>query len=48
MFRDLDGEFCFTDSGGSDDGDEFFHSANFLIFFELTGSDLVWSCFVEF
>ena len=39
MFGDFDGEFGFTNSRGSDDGDEFFHGANFLIFFDMRGNE---------
>ena len=35
MVRNFQGEFCFANSGGSNNGDEFFHGVNFLIFFEL-------------
>lgn len=35
----IDGEFGFHNSRGSDDGDEFFHGANFLIFFDMRGNE---------
>ena len=35
MFCDFDGEFGLADTRCADNGDEFFHVANFLIFFEL-------------
>ena len=41
MFRNFDGEFCLAYSGGSDDGDEFFHAANFLIFFGLDEENIL-------
>ena len=41
MFRNFDGEFCLAYSGGSDDWDEFFHAANFLIFFGLDEENIL-------
>lgn len=35
MFGKVDREFGFAYSGGANDGDEFFHAANFLIFFRI-------------
>ena len=34
MLRQFDGKFCFADARSTDDGNEFFHGANFLNFSE--------------
>ncbi len=35
MLRQFDGEFRFADARSADNGNEFFHGANFLIFSEM-------------